>query len=140
MDIAATNNHTASSESLLIYRVTGTTTAKSLSLHKNSDYQTGLSFFDYDPGGHTIKFRISRLVESGYQVRHDGNQPMVNIWTNEPYIEPNSGQNLYFPPGHVSIWYNDREYWFQWHLADKANLGAPDISPQLQAFFDLREK
>jgi hypothetical protein len=124
----------------LIYRITGTNTAKSLSLHKVGDYETGLSFLDYDIGGRTIKFRLDRLKENGYRFKFDGDQPMINVWTGEPYFEPNSGLHLNFPAGHVSIWHENHNYWYEWHLADKANYGIPDISLPLQKFFDLREE
>jgi hypothetical protein len=127
------------SEPEIIYRVVGTLTPKSVSLHKDGDYQTGLSFLEWNPGGQTIRFRISRLSANNYAVKRDGGQPMVNIWNGEPYIEPNSGLQLIYPSGHVSVWHRDHDYWHRWHLADKTNVGTPNISTQLQIFFELRE-
>lgn len=123
----------------IIYRIVGTLTPKGVSLHKDSDYQTGLSFLEWNPGGQIIRFRISRLTSNDYVVQHNGDQPMVNIWNGEPYIEPNSGLQLVYPPGHVSVWHRDHDYWYAWHLADKTNVGTLNISAQLQTFFDLRE-
>jgi hypothetical protein len=124
-----------------IYRAVRTSTAKSVSLHKTQDYITGLSFTDYPPIGAYIRFTSAKLIENNYVVRPDGDQLIVNIWTGELYIEePYFDGTARFDFGHVSVWYNNHDYWYLWHQTDLANSGTTMISRPLQVFFDLRDE
>jgi len=110
------------------------TREKDLALTRHADYLTGLSFRDEPFGRYYLSLDVSILEENGFTVRPDGKQLMTNIWTNEPYIEPNSGEQLSFDEGHVSVWYPDHDYWLQWYKTDLVNKGKPDISSQLEFF------
>ncbi len=124
----------------LIYRPIKTSTAKALSLHKEVDFVTGLSFLSYEPMGKYFIFKTARLLEHGYTVRPDGDKLIMNIWTNQPYQD-----GLYFDGtarfdfGHVSVWHPDFAYLSAWYQLDKLNLNTVNISQPLQALFDLRE-
>ena len=115
-----------------IYRLG--TREKDLALTRHADYLTGLSFRDEPFGKFYLTMDVSTLEDNGFIIRSDGKQLMTNIWTGEPYIEPNSGEQLEFDEGHVSVWYPNQVYWYSWFQADLANKGNPDISEQL-AFF-----
>ncbi len=112
---------------------------KDLSLHRVRDWETGLSFWDSPHPGPEIKFRVSVLEANGYVVRPDGNTPVMKLWGQGQYIEPNSGQQVVFPPGHVTVYHSNQLYWDAWHQADLANLNTPRVSDQLNAISQLRE-
>jgi len=107
---------------------------KDLALTRRADYLTGLSFRNEPFGRYYLALNVTMLEDNGFIVRPDGGQLMTNIMTGEPYIEPNSGEQLEFDEGHVSVWYPNQVYWYAWYQADLANKGKPDISEQL-AFF-----
>jgi len=107
---------------------------KDLALIRPGDYITGISFYNEPFGRDYSKLSVAILEENGFVVRPDGNQLMTDIFTGEPYIEPNSGLQLSFPEGHVSVWYPDKDYWTAWYEADLQNKGNPDISKQLLFF------
>ena len=121
-----------------IYRA-GPDKAKTVSLHRPQDWETGLSFTDYPLPGYSIRYRGSVLRAAGFMVRPDGGQPVYKLWTGEPVIDHRTGQQAIFPTGHVTVYHEDRQYWDQWHQADLANKGTDRVSPQLQAFYGLRE-
>lgn len=125
-------------ESEYIYRE-GRRKAKEVSLHKDRDYRTGLSFLNYDMSPTSMKFKISKLQGAGYIVVRDGG-------TNARELPFFGGELFYyyddivpFDKGHVTVYHPDKTYWTEWHEADKANLNSPNISPQLQSFYNLRE-
>jgi hypothetical protein len=120
-----------------IYRA-GPDKPKTLSLHRPQDWATGLSFFNNPPVGPYIKFKAADLVAAGYIVRPDGNTPVYELWGGSPVTDPQTGQQAIFPPGHVTVYHSSQQYWDQWHQADLANKGTPNISPQLQAIYNLR--
>ena len=95
---------------------------------------TGLSFRDTPFGHHYLTLSVDTLKNNGFIVRPDGEQLMTNIWTGEPYIELNSGEQLRFDAGHVSVWYPDHDFWLAWYKADLANKGKLDVSSQLTFF------
>ena len=107
---------------------------KDLALTRPADAITGISFSAEPYGKKTLKLSVAILESEGFVVREDGGQKMVNVFTGEPYIEPNSGENLEFPEGHVSVWHPDEAYWKAWHEADLANKNKPDVSSQLLKF------
>jgi hypothetical protein len=72
----------------IIYRVVGTLTPKSVSLYKDGDYQTGLSFLEWNPGGQTIRFRISRLIATITQ----SSAMVVNRWSISGTVNPISSR------------------------------------------------
>jgi hypothetical protein len=122
-----------------IYRQ-GKDRAKSLSLHRTQDWETGLSFTESPPIGEYITFRPSILRAAGYVVRPDRGEPVYKLWESDPVIDPRTGQQAMFSNPHVTVYHSSREYWDQWHQADLVNKGAPTISPQLQALYELRER
>jgi hypothetical protein len=126
--------------SQLIYRIPGDR-AKDLSLHRERDWKTGLSFYDYEPVGSAFKFDIDRLKSNGYIIIFDGGLSVVTLpfWNSEPVIEPNTGEKLMYPQGHITVYHSDFDYWQAWHLADKANVGSPQLSDYLIRFYNLRE-
>jgi hypothetical protein len=107
---------------------------KDLALTRSADSITGISFSDEPFGKKTLKLSVAILEAEGFIVRRDGGQKMTNVFTGEPYIKPNSGENLEFPEGHVSVWYPDEDYWKAWYEADLANKNKPDVSSQLLKF------
>jgi hypothetical protein len=82
---------------------------------------------------------VARLEKEGFIVRPDGGQPMSVLFTEQPYIEPNSGVQWDFPEGHVTVYHPDQAYWMAWHVADFENLNSSKISAQLAYFVSLRE-
>ena len=107
---------------------------KDLALTRPADHLTGLSFRDQPFGRHFLTLDVSILQANGFMVREDSGQKMTNIWTGEPFIEPNSGEQLTLDQGHVSVWHPDKAYWDSWYQADLQNKGKPDISKQLAYF------
>ena len=107
---------------------------RDLALTRPADYVTTLSFYDEPFGKQYLKLSVAILEENGFIVRTDGDELMADVFTNEPYIEPNSGMQLTFPEGHVSVWYPDKAYWTAWYKADTANKGNPNVSKQLEFF------
>ncbi len=122
-----------------IYRQ-GPDRAKSLSLHRQQDWATGLSFTDSPPPGGSIRFRSSTLRAAGYVVRPDQGQPVYTLWDGAHIIDPRTGQQAVFPQGHVTVYHQERDYWNRWHRADLANKGTPSISTQFEALYELRER
>ena len=120
-----------------IYRG-GRNRAKSLSLHRPQDWETGLSFFDTPPPGDFIKFRREVLEAAGFIVRPDALDVIYKLRTADPVLDQN-GQNMTFPANHVTVYHSSKQYWDAWHQADLANKGTERVSPQLQAIYDLRE-
>ena len=57
-----------------IYRAPGDRGAKDLSLHKERDYLTGLSFLDDEYGLFAIKFSTKKLLDAGFIVVNDGGE------------------------------------------------------------------
>jgi hypothetical protein len=128
---------TATPEPQYIYRFGSG--PKAVQLHKDSDWMTGLSFLDYNVGTN-LKFSVPNLRGHGYIVRPDAGMLITNLWTGDPYVEPNSGESGFrFPAGHVTVYYPDKQYWDEWHQADVANFGRPQISAQALALFNLSE-
>jgi hypothetical protein len=105
---------------------------RDLALTRPADYVTGLSFYDVPFGKQYLKLSVAILEENGFIVRTDADELMADVFTNEPYIEPNSGMQLTFPEGHVSVWHPDKEYWAAWYKADTANKGNQNISKQVE--------
>jgi hypothetical protein len=129
-------------ETEFIYRIISTATAKSVSLHLKRDWLTGLSFFDYEPMGRYIKFRVSKLRDENFEVVFDENELQTSLpfLGSQPYLNPYDGIQDVFPFGHVTVYHKSQSYWANWHEADKANINTPTISAQLAYFFDLRER
>jgi hypothetical protein len=107
---------------------------KHLSLVRPADYITGLSFHHEPFGKQYFRFSVVILEKNGFIVRPDADELMTDIFTDEPYIEPNSGMQLSFPEGHISVWYPDKAYWTTWYEADVANKGNQNLSKQLEFF------
>jgi hypothetical protein len=105
---------------------------KALSLHRTVDWLTGLSFRDYPYSKEYLQLEVRLLINHGFIVRPDTDTLMTIVHTNDPYIEPNTGEQWAFDEGHVSVWHPDKVYWDEWHEADKINWNKPDISPQLR--------
>jgi hypothetical protein len=97
---------------------------KDLALDKYRDWLTGLSFTG-EPFGQSFKFNVKQLADAGFMVRPDGNQPVTLLWSEDLYIEPNSGSHLNFPQDHVSVWHPDRQYWDEWFRIDSLNKKYP---------------
>lgn len=76
---------------------------KDLALFRPLEWLTGLSFRDYPYGVTCLKLNVQTLLINGFVVRFDGGQLITHLWTDEPYIEPNSGERLHFDEGHVSV-------------------------------------
>ena len=115
-----------------IYRSGGR--IKALSVHRHTDWLTGLSFRDYAYTREYIQIDVGQLLRNGFVVRPDAGQLMTNRWSGEPYIEPNSGEQLRFDEGHVSVWHPDTAYWNAWHEADLQNINTERVSQQLLFF------
>ena len=121
-----------------IYRPARMYIATELSLYKRHDYATGLSFMDEPPVSEYIRFKTSDLIRHNYQVRVNADQRIKNIWTNKIYVDlPGFDGTARFNSGHVSVWYNNHDYWYLWHQTDLANSGTKKVSKQLKAFFRL---
>lgn len=116
--------------------------AKSLSLHREQDWLTGLSFLDYPYGITVIKFSVAKLREAGYAVINDSLQSarLLPHFGATLYIEPNSGESWSYPEGHHTVYHPDKAYWDAWHQADAANLNTPEVSEPLKLFYELREE
>ena len=145
--LSRTQQQPASNLPEIIYRVVSTSTPKGVSLHSGANYQTGLSFMEEQPASRKyLAYKTSILIAHNYIVKPDGEQIAVNVWTNKPYIEPNSESTIQYPEGHVSVWHQDHNYWYDWHWADAASTFSTDpaiqklVSPQLAAFFALRDE
>ncbi len=131
--------HSDDEDESFIYR-SGGHRVKAVALHRPQDWETGLSFSASCPAGETCtKFRTSTLQAHGYIVRPDGGTPVTKLWTGVPVLDPETGRQRMFGTGHVTVYHSDREYWNQWHEADKANAGTAENSWQVQALYALRE-
>lgn len=119
-------------QSEFIYRLGSR--VKDLALTRRSDWLTGLSFRDQPFGKTYLKLSVALLTENGFVVKPDGGQPMWKIWQDEPYLEPNTGLQLEFDMGHVSVWHSDQSFWNAWYQADVANQNSNKISMQLAYF------
>jgi hypothetical protein len=135
---------TSTPEPEYIYRIVSRESPKELSIHAESTYKTGLSFYDFEPyGGRYWKFNVSVLKSGGYEVRFDGNQPAVELdfWGGGPYISPHTGRQETFPPGHVTVYHPDFGYWKAWHEEDLNTYGQQGkFSQQAERLYNLRER
>ncbi len=62
---------------------------KDLSLHRQRDWETGLSFYDSPPLPESyLKFRVVILQANGYVVRSDGGTLVEKLWGLGPVLDP----------------------------------------------------
>ncbi len=117
-----------------IYRI-GTRT-KDLALTKRADWFTGFSFSTETFASAYLTLSVQTLIANGFVVKLDTGLLTTIWWSGEPYIEPNSGEQLVYPENHISVWYPDKAFWDAWYEADLKMRNTRDISTQL-AFFAL---
>jgi hypothetical protein len=109
---------------------------KDLALIRQTDWLTGLSFYDTPFGKEYSTLMVKTLIANGFVVKRDGGELVRVLWSGEIFIEPNSGESLHFPENHVSVWHPDRAFWDAWYEADTKTKNTPEISKQL-AYFAL---
>ena len=117
-----------------IYRIG--TRVKDLALVRHVDWLTGFSFSTETFVAPYLTLSIQTLLANGFAIKLDSGLLTTIWWSGEPYIEPNSGEQLVYPENHISVWYPDKAFWDAWYEADLKARNSREISTQL-AFFPL---